>query len=62
MSSFLSQFVYPEQSYSRELDFGVQRQERPYGYTMPPPPADTGDYDMKSRESHKEYSRRELHG
>lgn len=58
----LSEFTYPEQSYSRELDLAVQRQERPYGYNMPPPPADTGDYDMKARESKKEYSRRELHG
>jgi hypothetical protein len=27
----------------------------PYGYTSAPPPADTGDYDMRKLESNKQY-------
>lgn len=48
-------FQFPPESYSRELDAAVARQEMPYGYITPPPPADTGDYNQHARESHKEY-------
>jgi hypothetical protein len=50
-------FQYPEESYSRELDRNVRISERPYGYTLPPPPADTGHYNMMKYESKKEYPR-----
>lgn len=43
------------QSYSRELDDEVAKQEMPYGYTTNPPPADTGDFNQHKLESHKEY-------
>lgn len=46
--------LVPE-SYSRKLDERVAMQERPYGYTSEPPPADTGDYDQAKYNSHKEY-------
>lgn len=46
--------LVPE-SYSRQLDERVAMQEMPYGYQMPPPPADTGDYDQYKLESHKQY-------
>lgn len=45
----------PEESYSRQLDEKVQSEEKPYGYEMSPPPADSGDYSMKSRNSNKQY-------
>lgn len=44
-----------EDSYSRHLDMVVQAQEMPYGYDSPPPPADSGNYDQKAKESRKEY-------
>jgi len=34
----------PEESYSRQLDRMVCEQEKPYGYTSSPPPADSGDF------------------
>lgn len=46
--------LVPE-SYSRVLDERVSMQEMPYGYDMPPPPADTGDFSIESRNSKKEY-------
>lgn len=46
--------LIPE-SYSREIDQSVFMQEMPYGYTAPPPPADTGDFDQEKLESKKEY-------
>lgn len=48
-------FSHPPESYSRELDMKVQAEEMPYGYTMPPPSADTGNFDQHAKESHKEY-------
>ncbi len=48
--------LVPE-SYSRQLDERVLAQEMPYGYQMPPPPADTGDFDQHKLESKKEYAR-----
>jgi hypothetical protein len=44
----------PENSYSRELDSRVQASEMPYGYSYGEPPADTGDFDERSRESKKQ--------
>ncbi len=41
----------PEQSYSRELDSRVQSQERPYGYSENPPPADSGDFNTRKYET-----------
>lgn len=55
-------FRSPSNSYSRELDMKVQMEERPYGYEISPPPADTGDYDMYARESHVEYPRKGKYG
>lgn len=54
----------PPESYSREIDKKVSRQEMPYGYTSSPPPADTHDYDMRSLRSDKEYAVRggKIHG
>ena len=49
--------LIPE-SYSRQLDERVARQEMPYGYTTNPPAADTGDFNQKRLESKKEYSMR----
>jgi hypothetical protein len=48
-------FDYPPQSYSRQLDDAIARQEMPYGYDMPPPAADTGDYNSQKLVSKKEY-------
>lgn len=48
-------FKIPEESYSRQLDKKVARQEMPYGYTISPPPADTGDYDLRSKETNMQY-------
>lgn len=48
-------FRTPPESYSRQLDERVAAQEKPYGYTVSPPPADTGDYDQYAKESHKQY-------
>jgi len=42
-------------SYSRELDERVGFDEMPYGYDIPPPPADTGDFDQRAIESHMQY-------
>ncbi len=47
--------LVPE-SYSRQIDERVARQEMPYGYTNEPPPADTGDYDQARLESKKAYA------
>jgi hypothetical protein len=58
----MSEFMIPEQSYSRELDMKVQREEKPYGYTENPPPADSGDYDMRKYNSKKEYPVRDRNG
>ncbi len=49
--------IVPE-SYSRQLDERVLEQEMPYGYTTPPPAADTGDYNMRKLESNKQYRTR----
>ena len=49
--------IVPE-SYSRQLDERVLEQEMPYGYTSPPPPADTGDYNQRRLESNKQYAMR----
>lgn len=38
-------------SYSREIDLGVQASEMPYGYTNEPPPADTGNFDQAALET-----------
>ncbi len=40
----------PPESYSRELDNEVAREEKPYGYVDAPPPAGTDDYDTKAKE------------
>jgi hypothetical protein len=45
----------PEESYSRQLDSRVYESELPYGYTTPPPPADTGDFNQRRLESNKQY-------
>ena len=47
--------LVPE-SFSRQLDESVLARERPYGYTSPPPPADTGDFDQARLESKVEYA------
>lgn len=47
--------ITPEESYSRQLDQRVFREEMPYGYTHEPPPADTGNYNQRALESNKEY-------
>jgi hypothetical protein len=47
--------LVPE-SYSRQLDERVAREEKPYGYTNEPPPADTRDFDQARLESRKKYS------
>lgn len=47
-------------SLSRRIDKYVQRREMPYGYDMPPPPADSGDYDMRRRESNVRYKNRDI--
>jgi hypothetical protein len=49
----MSMFNTPPESFSRELDLRVQAEEMPYGYTMAPPPADTGNHNERARESHK---------
>ena len=56
-SIFISMFPIPD-SYSRQLDDRVAIQEMPYGYDLPPPPADTGDYDQRRLESHDQYPMR----
>lgn len=48
----------PSDSFSRQLDAMVQREEMPYGYETTPPPAGTNDYDMASRQSDKCYPKR----
>lgn len=55
---FLGSYFGPSESYSRQLDRQVASQEMPYGYQGNPPAADTGNYDMYARESHKEYPRK----
>ena len=62
MESIFVNLAPVSESYSRQLDKRVQLEEKPYGYDMPPPPADTGNYDMRSRESHKQYSPRSKNG
>lgn len=49
--------LVPE-SYSRSLDERVMGEEMPYGYSMPPPPADTGDFDQARLESRVQYPKR----
>lgn len=49
--------LVPE-SYSRILDEQVMAQERPYGYTNEPPPADTGNFNQRALESNKQYGMR----
>jgi hypothetical protein len=49
--------LVPE-SYSRMLDEKVSMQEMPYGYTTPPPPADTGDFDQRRLETKNQYTPR----
>jgi hypothetical protein len=51
----LSLYAAPSESYSRQLDKMVAAQEMPYGYTMPPPPADTGNYDMRALETDNQH-------
>jgi hypothetical protein len=51
--------MHPPESYSRQLDEAVLAQEMPYGYTMSPPAADSGNYDQRAMESDKQYSRQE---
>jgi len=46
-------FEIPPESYSRQIDERVQALEMPYGYTMLPPPADTGDFNQAAKESTK---------
>lgn len=41
----------PQESYSRQLDATVYRQELPYGYTFSPPAADTHDYKEREYET-----------
>lgn len=53
MSVFFGPHPVPSESYSRELDERVAALEMPYGYTIAPPAADTGDYDSKARETKK---------
>lgn len=43
------------ESYSRQLDQRVFHEEKPYGYTTEPPPADTGNFNQRALESKKEY-------
>jgi hypothetical protein len=50
-------FDHPADSYSRELDWNVARQEMPYGYDEAPPPADTGDYNQARIETKKDINR-----
>lgn len=52
-------YSHPSESYSRQLDNRVAAQEMPYGYSFPPPPADTGDYDQRRLESDKQYKVRQ---
>lgn len=51
-----SLFPHPSDSYSRKLDKEVSLSEMPYGYSFPPPPADTADFDQRRLESNKQYS------
>ena len=50
-----SSFSYPSDYYSRQLDMRVYREEMPYGYEISPPPADTGNFDQRAKESHVDY-------
>lgn len=54
-------FIHPmapiPESFSRELDFRVRAEERPYGYTEMPPAAGTDNFNMHARESKVEYPR-----
>lgn len=52
---YFSIFSPPPESYSRELDQRILKEEMPYGYTTPPPPYDTQDFDTEARNSKKEY-------
>lgn len=48
--------TYVEDSFSRQLDKKVAKEEMPYGYSGNPPAADSSnDGDMKSRQSKKRY-------
>jgi hypothetical protein len=55
----ITYFDHPSDSYSRQLDNRVAATERPYGYSLPPPPADTNDYDQYRLESTKKYTVRQ---
>lgn len=48
----------PQDSYSRELDSRVQATEKPYGYSENPPPADSGDFNMRAYETRKQHTPR----
>lgn len=41
----------PKESYSRQLDATVYKQELPYGYDYSPPPADTQDFHEREYET-----------
>lgn len=58
MERRLNGFEHPPESFSRQLDRDVARQEKPYGYTTNPPPADSGDYNQRRLESNKQYGLR----
>lgn len=61
MDYFSEDFMGPPQSYSRQMDSRIWMEERPYGYSESPPPADTGNYDQRALESNCRISLRE-HG
>jgi len=51
MDYFSDEFMGPPQSYSRKMDERIWAQEKPYGYTAEPPPADTRNFDQRALES-----------
>ena len=51
-------FGSPSESYSREIDKRVAKEEKPYGYSENPPAADTGNFDQRCLESNKQYTTR----
>lgn len=55
----MDSFPYIPDSYSRQLDEKVCKEEMPYGYTNSPPPADTGDFDQYKLESKDQYPRKQ---
>jgi hypothetical protein len=58
MAREMGGFPYIEDSESRKIDMKIFAEELPYGYMKSPPPADTGDYDMYSLQTKKEYPRK----